>query len=191
MSAEWKGAETGSMTARLAPDCEAISTARLTAAASPEMTVWSGELRLAAVQTAPSAARLQASATTAVDTPRMAAMAPWPGGTASCMYWPRLWTRRTASANCSEPAATRAEYSPRLWPATKSAPMRFSESTHRAATETVRIAGCVLAVSFRSSSVPSKQILEMEKPKALSASSKMARAAGYFSASSLPMPEYC
>src|SRR5580704_9752352 len=53
------------------------------------------------------------------------------------------------------------------------------------------MAGCVLAVSFSSSSVPSKQILEMEKPRALSASSKTARAEGYFSASSLPMPGYC
>src|SRR5580700_9403178 len=53
------------------------------------------------------------------------------------------------------------------------------------------MAGCVLAVSFNSSSVPAKQILEMEKPRALSASSKTARAAGYFSASSLPMPGYC
>src|SRR5271170_5116773 len=53
------------------------------------------------------------------------------------------------------------------------------------------MAGCVLAVSFNSSSVPSKQILEMAKPRALSASSKTARADGYFSASSLPMPGYC
>src|ERR1700730_1555731 len=53
------------------------------------------------------------------------------------------------------------------------------------------MAGCVLAVSLSSSSEPSKHILEIEKPNALSASSKTARAAGYFSASSLPMPEYC
>src|SRR5215831_10387242 len=118
-------------------------------------------------------------------------MAPCPAGTASCMYLPRLWTRRTASAKFSEPAATSAEYSPRLWPATKSAPMRFSESAQSAATETVKIAGWVLAVSFNSSSVPSKQTFEIEKPSALSASSKIARDAGYFSASSLPMPEYC
>src|SRR6266436_3493772 len=53
------------------------------------------------------------------------------------------------------------------------------------------MAGCVLAVSFSSSSVPSKQILEMEKPRALSASSRTARATGYFSASSLHIPGYC
>src|SRR5271163_2646670 len=53
------------------------------------------------------------------------------------------------------------------------------------------MAGWVLAVCFRSSSLPSKHILEMENPKALSASSKTARAEGYFSASSLPIPGYC
>src|ERR1700720_2652724 len=57
--------------------------------------------------------------------------------------------------------------------------------------EQVRIAGCVLAVSFRSSSEPSKHIFEMENPSALSASSKTAFADGYISASSLPMPGYC
>ena len=53
MSAEWNGAETARITARFAPSCEAISTARLTAAAWPEITVWSGELRFAAEQTSP------------------------------------------------------------------------------------------------------------------------------------------
>ena len=43
-----------------------------------------------------------------------------PTGTASCMYWPRRRTVRTASASESAPAATSAEYSPRLWPATQS-----------------------------------------------------------------------
>src|ERR1700739_4558400 len=57
--------------------------------------------------------------------------------------------------------------------------------------ETVKIAGWVFAVSFSSSSVPSKQILEMERPSALSASSNTARAVANLSASSLPMPGYC
>src|SRR5207237_3157583 len=47
------------------------------------------------------------------------------------------------------------------------------------------------AGSLSSSSVPSKQILEIEKPSALSASSKVDFATAYFSASSLPMPGYC
>src|SRR5215472_301850 len=121
----------------------------------------------------------------------IAAIAPTPCGTASCMYAPRLRTNRTASVNLSEPAQTSAEYSPRLCPATKSGSNPFSASTRAAATETVRIAGCVLAVSFSSSSVPSKHSLEMEKPSAWSASSKTDFATAYFSASSLPMPGYC
>src|SRR5467141_4501551 len=107
------------------------------------------------------------------------------------MYVPRLRTSCTASANFSAPAATSAEYSPRLCPATKSGVSPFSASTRYTATEHVKIAGWVLAVSLSSSSVPSKQILEIDSPRASSASSKTARAAGYFSASSLPIPGYC
>ena len=47
-------------------------------------------------------------------------MAPTPIGTASCMYSPRRLTVRTASAKPIAPAATSAEYSPRLCPATQS-----------------------------------------------------------------------
>src|SRR5216110_1275712 len=121
----------------------------------------------------------------------IAAMAPTPWGTASCMYVPRLRTSRTASATFKEPAATSAEYSPRLWPATKSGSKPFSARTRDTATAQVRMAGCVLAVSLSSSSVPSKHSLEIEKPSAWSASSKTDFAAEYFSASSLPMPGYC
>src|SRR6267143_2358472 len=59
------------------------------------------------------------------------------------------------------------------------------------ATETVSIAGWVFSVSFSASSEPSKHNCEIESPSAWSASVKTARAAGYFSASSLPIPEYC
>src|SRR6266851_4137218 len=64
-------------------------------------------------------------------------------------------------------------------------------STRYTANEQVKIAGCVLAVCFSSSSPPAKHICEIENPSASSASSKTARAAAYFSASSLPMPGYC
>src|SRR5215472_3554686 len=121
----------------------------------------------------------------------IAAIAPTPCGTASCMYVPRFRTSRTASANFNEPAQTNAEYSPRLWPATKSGSRPFSAKTRAAATETVKIAGCVLAVSFSSSSVPSKHSLEIEKPSATSASSKTDFATACLSASSLPIPGYC
>src|SRR4029077_19670188 len=123
--------------------------------------------------------------------PIIAAIAPCPAGTASCIYWPRLRTNSTASENFSAPAATSPEYSPRLCPATKSGVMPFSASTRYTATEQVKIAGCVLAVCFSSSSLPAKHICEIENPRALSASSKTACADGYFSANSLPMPGYC
>src|ERR1700688_880586 len=179
------------MVARFAPACEASSTARLTASASPEITVWSGEFKFAGAQTWPWAARLQTSVTTAGESPMIAAMAPWPAGTVSCIWRRRLRPSRTAPPNFSERAATSAEYSPRLWPATKSGASPFSSSTRYVAIEQVKIAGCVFAVSFRSSSEPSKHIFEMENPSALSASSKTALADGYISASSLPMPGYC
>src|SRR6202040_2948712 len=118
-------------------------------------------------------------------------MAPCPAGTASCIYCPRLRMSCTASENFSAPAATSAEYSPKLCPATKSGVMPLSASTRYTATEHVKIAGCVLAVCFNSSSLPAKHICEIENPNALSASSKTARAAGYVSAISLPMPGYC
>src|SRR5207253_3757209 len=114
-----------------------------------------------------------------------------PPATAPCISAPRLRTSSTASANFSAPAATSAEYSPRLCPATKSGVKPLSASTRTTATEHVKIAGCVFAVSLRSSSVPSKHIFEIEKPSVLSASPKTAFAAGYFSASSLPIPGYC
>src|SRR5882757_326734 len=47
MRAQWKGALTWSMTVRLAPAALQRSAAFWTAAVAPEMTVWSGELRLA------------------------------------------------------------------------------------------------------------------------------------------------
>src|SRR5246127_92566 len=107
------------------------------------------------------------------------------------MYVPRLRTNCTASENVSEPAATSAEYSPKLCPATKSGSNPCSAATRNTATEQLKIAGWVFAVCFNSSSVPSKHIFEMENPSAWSASSNTARATAYFSASSLPIPGYC
>ena len=55
-----------------------------------------------------------ARATTSSSAPRIAAMLPVPTGTASCISRPRSRTIETASGNPSVPAATLAEYSPRL-----------------------------------------------------------------------------
>src|SRR5580698_7907073 len=191
MRAQWKGAETGRITARLAPLCEAISTARFTAAAEPEMTVCSGEFKFAGETISFSAAFLQMSATSVGERPRIAAMAPCPAGTASCMYFPRTRTNFTAAEKSTPPAATSAEYSPRLWPATKSGTIPCFSNTRYAAMETVRIPGWVFSVSFSASSVPSKQVWVMENASAASASSNTAFDSGKFAARSRPMPQYC
>ena len=65
---------------------------------------------------------------------------------------------------------------------------RDARSSASAAIEYVRIAGCVFAVAFSSSSGPSKQRREREKPSARSASSKTARAGADRSKSFLPIP---
>jgi len=57
---------------------------------------------------------------------------------------------RTASTKLNVPAATWAEYSPRLWPATNDGRMPRRSSSRNAAMLAVRIAGCVFSVSGRS-----------------------------------------
>ena len=86
------------------------------------MTIWPAPLKLAGTTILPvfAWASWQPASTSAWAMPMMAAMAPTPTGTATCMARPRSRTVRTASAKERAPAATRAEYSPRLCPATKS-----------------------------------------------------------------------
>ena len=83
-------------------------------------------------------------------------MLPAPGGTASCMNNPRLCTVRTASANVSTPAATSAEYSPRLCPASNAGSSPPFTTCVHVATLCTRMAGWVFCVSRNSSSGPSK-----------------------------------
>jgi len=88
-----------------------------------------------------------------------AAMVPFPRGTASCISRPRRCTSRTPSARLSAPPATRAEYSPRLCPATYAGSGSKPSSpliTEKTAILTVRIAGWANAVFFSSSSGPSR-----------------------------------
>ncbi len=115
-------------------------------------------------------------------------MAPTPFGTASCMYSPRRLTVRTASAKPIAPAATSAEYSPRLCPATQSGRAPRATRGRRAATLDARMAGCVFAVSCSSASGPSKQSRERAAPRAASASSNTARLSGNASARAFPIP---
>jgi len=123
--------------------------------------------------------------------PINAAMAPSPGGVASCMYRPRRRTSAAASGSRRAPAATSAEYSPRLCPATKSGRTPFPSRTRNRAVDVASMAGWVFSVSFSSSSGPSKHKREIGKSKALSASSNTARASANFDKTSRPIPAYC
>ena len=79
--------------------------------------------------------------------PRMAAIAPAPGATASCMILPRMWTSWMASAKLIAPAAQRAVYSPSEWPAIKGALMPHSSRRISAqAIPAASSAGWVMAV---------------------------------------------
>ena len=78
ISAEWKGAETGSISARLAPFSVQSRAASSTAAFAPEITSCPPPLSLAIWQTEPLAASAQAASTSACSSPMIAAMAPSP-----------------------------------------------------------------------------------------------------------------
>lgn len=124
----------------------------------------------------------------------MAAIAPSPAGTARCMSSPRRRTSRRASAKSRAPAATSAEYSPRLWPATATGAPGTAPSSASArwmASEQVRSAGWVLVVRARSSSGPSQHNRVSSSPSTSSASSKVRRAAAERSAQARPMPTCC
>ena len=121
ISAQWNGALTGSGSARLAPLALAISIARSTAALLPETTTCPGALSLATPQTSPCAASAATSSTAGRSSPRIAAMAPCPTGTACCIAWPRIFSSLAVSESEKVPAAQSAEYSPSEWPATNAA----------------------------------------------------------------------
>ncbi len=124
INAQWNGADTANGSARLAPMPLRISQALSTAALAPEITVCLGSLKFAADTTAPvsAAARAQPSTTAAGSSPRMAAIAPAPTGTACCIACARKRTSGNASDSVSAPAATSAVYSPSEWPASAAAP---------------------------------------------------------------------
>ena len=83
------------------------------------------------------------------------------------MNLPRLRTSRSASSNSIAPAQTSAEYSPRLWPATKSGSTPLARSTARVATDVARMAAWVFSVCRSASAGPSKQSCERGKPQRL------------------------
>ncbi len=179
--AQWNGALTGRISARLAPLAFAISTARSTAALWPDTTTCAGSLSFAAWQTSPSAASAATAAAAAKSRPRSAAIAPTPTGTASCIARPRMRKSRAVSDSVSAPAAQRAEYSPKECPATKAAcvsPKPSASSARKAAIEVAISAGCAFCVRVSSAMSPSQIRVDSFSPSAASTSSKTARAAG-------------
>ena len=120
-------------------------------------------------------------------------MAPAPTGTARCMARPRRFSRRAASRRLRAPAAARAVYSPREWPATKAAlseslnPPSLSSTASTARLTAIR-AGWAFSVRVRSASGPSNMSRVRRCPRASSISSKTRRAEPKASASARPIP---
>ena len=89
--------------ARRAPCPLAISTARSTAALSPETTTWPPPLSLAAWHIWPRAASAATATACSKSSPRSAAIAPLPTGTAFCMARPRMRRSRAVSPTLRAP----------------------------------------------------------------------------------------
>ena len=184
-----EGTDTASFTSLRTPRACSSAMARSTAAAWPPMTTWPGELKLAGTTTSSPETAAQTSATSSSSVPSTAAMAPVPAGTDCCISRPRSRTRRAASASDSEPAATSAAYSPRLWPASSCgrAPPRAHQA-RQVATPAASRAGWVNSVWLSCSSGPCCDSAHRSTPAPCEASSKAARASGWAAASSASMP---
>jgi hypothetical protein len=103
----WNGADTGKQHAALRALCVADSIARSTASLWPAITICSGPLKLTGSTTRPEpiarTVSAQTAATAAASSPRIAAIAPTPDGTACCIASARKRTSGTASRNASAP----------------------------------------------------------------------------------------
>ena len=109
----------------------------------------------------------------------IAAIAPMPAGTASCIACARKRTSGNASRNASAPAATSAVYSPRLCPARTIGigPPAACHARH-VATPAVSITGCVLVVRFSASAGPCSTSAHRSSPSASEASANVSRTTG-------------
>ena len=109
----------------------------------------------------------------------MAAMAPVPTGTASCIVAARKRTSGAACASDSTPDATKALYSPKECPATAEGNAPPSErQTRQAATADTSITGWVLVVRASASLGPSLISKPKSSPSASEASFKVSRTTG-------------
>ena len=129
ISAQWNGALTFRGITRLAPRALAHSPARATAAAVPAITICPAPFRLAGLTTSPCAASAHAWPQRPRRGPGWRPSRPSrPARRPACSdrgSGPGARHRRTSSV----PAATCAEYSPRLWPATNAGVSPRSAST--------------------------------------------------------------
>ena len=196
ISLQWKGADTASSMARLAPLVLAISTARSTAALSPETTTCPPPLSLAAWQIWPWAAR-------AATTPRCGLVVePEQGGHGAHADRHRLLHRMATGAQQASGIARasdrcrprRARNTRRANGRRRSAASRPTDkpasvsSTRKVAIETAISAGWVFSVSCSLSAGPSQMVWVSFSPSAASTSSNTVLAAGKASASALPIP---
>src|SRR5690348_10923006 len=121
----------------------------------------------------------------------IAAIAPMPAATASCIASARKRTSGTASRKASAPAATSAVYSPRLCPAMNdgAAPPATCHA-RQTAIPAVSITGCVLRVRLSPSAGPSCTSCHRSSPSASDASANVARTTASSSKPSI-MPTCC
>ena len=121
----------------------------------------------------------------------MAAIAPVPSGTASCIARARKRTSGTASAREIEPAATSAAYSPRLCPASSAGGGPPAAIHDRyTAMPAVSITGCGLTVRASSAARPVATSCQRSWPSARDASAKVAVTAASL-ANGVIMPTLC
>ncbi len=145
-----------------APPASAARMAASMPILSPEITTWPGQLSLATWAMPPlsAAARAQISANFSSSSPKTAAIRPGDSWPACFISRPRSRTRRSPSSRLRAPAATRAVYSPMLWPAMNWGrgrdPPTLSAARKAAMLAAIK-AGWALTVSVNRSSGPLKQ----------------------------------
>ena len=113
----WKAWLTG-IRAAVTPSAWNAAMARSTASVAPPITAWL-KLLMFAMTTLPSTASTTRSIS--ASGPNTAAIAPLSSTERVAISWPRALTASSAASKVMAPAATRAPYSPRLWPITMSA----------------------------------------------------------------------
>ena len=194
ISAQWKGALTGSRIARLAPLALAISTARSTAARSPETTTWPGPLSLAACADLALGAPPRRPARGCVEVEpeqrRHGALADRHGllhGPAADAEQPRR-IGEVEAARRGQRGIFAERVAGDVGDASAERRRPRASSTRSAAMLTAISAGWAFSVRVSSRPGPPRSSPDSFSPSASSTSSKTARASGKASASALPMP---